>query len=865
MIGEASQITAAVQKIGGASKLTAEEQGRVNTALNQAIEKYTALGRTAPKAMQDLERATRRVDPSFITTKMIALGSAIGSFVGNIAVNAVMSLGNAIVEAASNGAKLTQLSGSFERLSKSVNQTASVMLSTMRTATKGLVSDLDLMQSANKAILLGLPVTAQEMGTLAQTALVLGRAMGLDATTALNDLVTALGRSSPLILDNLGLTVKLGEANENFARSIGKSANDLTDAERKLAFYRAAMDAARRKVDELGEAQLGAIDQLKRLGVELENNVTGQARAANESGVLTRALGFLADKFEEANRAARDFDEISRRMAAGNRGSAFQIWAEIREDLAREAAQSRAPELPLPSVNLKAVGPTDAEIKLIEQANDKLKQAFEEAAETARRLRAELSGEELLQTARQYETALKAIGGASRLTASEQESLVQVFDKVVEKYRLLGAAGAPVVAHFEAVAATVRPLLETLPALASVYTTLAPTITANTEALAKYNQLTNSSLELVLEQSAALKELNAELARQGMLLDFSAHVDNKPSEEVADIQLARIEEIRERWRQTLADIGRWTVQSISDAFADAVVGLHSFEDAFLDIWNSIRRAFSNILASMLDSFVEGFLKGMLRAIGAAKLGEVIGNAVLGGTAGAAIGGGAASGGAAGVAGAGGGSLLANPAFWTNPITLGVAAAATVLTLGITKKGWFRGGEEGVKVNPRRDQFQLANFGRSGDTVAQAGQRMAAMLTRITKQPGGGPLFAAMQRADSVKEFESAQAAIVAAFAGAGRQLKSFMFGGFVPPGMTQLAVLHGGARGEVIAPVASMSGGAMAAPTYIYRTVNLHIAGVMDRDNVRQVMREHVYPELHREMMLDQHGFRSATRRATRP
>src|SRR4030095_13031255 len=98
-----------------------------------------------------------------------------------------------------------------------------------------------------------LPVTSASMGELAKTATVLGKAMGQDATKSLDDLITALGRSSPLILDNLGLTVKVGEANEEHAAKLGTSSSELTEAEKKLAFCQAAMEAARRKVAELGD------------------------------------------------------------------------------------------------------------------------------------------------------------------------------------------------------------------------------------------------------------------------------------------------------------------------------------------------------------------------------------------------------------------------------------------------------------------------------------------------------------------------------------------------------------------------------------------------------------------------------------
>ena len=38
------------------------------------------------------------------------------------------------------------------------------------------------------------------------------------------------------------------------------------------------------------------------------------------------------------------------------------------------------------------------------------------------------------------------------------------------------------------------------------------------------------------------------------------------------------------------------------------------------------------------------------------------------------------------------------------LATGIAAAGALLFWGISQKGWFRGGEEGIRVNPARDQF-----------------------------------------------------------------------------------------------------------------------------------------------------------------
>jgi hypothetical protein len=58
----------------------------------------------------------------------------------------------------------------------------------------------------------------------------------------------------------------------------------------------------------------------------------------------------------------------------------------------------------------------------------------------------------------------------------------------------------------------------------------------------------------------------------------------------------------------------------------------------------------------------------------------------------------------GAATAGGIAAGAGLATSTVLLTAGIGAAAALLVWGITQRGWFRGGEEGIRVNPARDEF-----------------------------------------------------------------------------------------------------------------------------------------------------------------
>lgn len=214
---------------------------------------------------------------------------AVTQFAGLAAAGVAATTG-AIVALGIQGGKVATMQDSFDALTRSVGETNDAMLEATRSGTKGLISDFDLMAASNKAILLGLPVTSQSMGTLATAATVLGRAMGQDAKKSLDDLTTALGRSSPLILDNLGLTVKVSEANETYARSLGKSASDLTEAEKKTAFYNAAMTAAQQKVQDLGGIHLTFADRVQQGKVMVENFVDSLGLAVAKSPVVAAGL-----------------------------------------------------------------------------------------------------------------------------------------------------------------------------------------------------------------------------------------------------------------------------------------------------------------------------------------------------------------------------------------------------------------------------------------------------------------------------------------------------------------------------------------------------------------------------------------------
>lgn len=174
-------------------------------------------------------------------------------------------------DAAKLAGRLDDLRLAFNNLAKAQNLNADLMLTKMRAASKGLLDDISLLQLANNAMLLGMPVTADEMALLVEAGRRLGKAMGIDAKQGVESLITGIGRQSKLMLDNLGIVVSVEKANADYAASLGKTADQLTEAEQKTAFYNAVMQIVRGNLRNLGPDITTATDSFARFSVSVTN------------------------------------------------------------------------------------------------------------------------------------------------------------------------------------------------------------------------------------------------------------------------------------------------------------------------------------------------------------------------------------------------------------------------------------------------------------------------------------------------------------------------------------------------------------------------------------------------------------------
>tara|TARA_Y100000593_G_C4281240_1_gene322890 strand:+ start:89 stop:1621 length:1533 start_codon:yes stop_codon:yes gene_type:complete len=212
----------------------------------------------------------------------------------------------AAIKSASAFAKFEQVERGFENLAGAAGMSENAF-NKLKQATDGTVDSTRLMEQANQAMLLGVTDSEDEMAELFDTAQRLGQALGKDTPSSIESLITGMGRQSKLMLDNLGIVIDTNGAYEDYAKGIGKSASELTDAQKKQAFMTATMEAARNKVKQLGKEQLSTAEvfaQMKtavsdlvvEIGEKLAPVFRGAARAITG---LSNAVKGLLDWFDD--------------------------------------------------------------------------------------------------------------------------------------------------------------------------------------------------------------------------------------------------------------------------------------------------------------------------------------------------------------------------------------------------------------------------------------------------------------------------------------------------------------------------------------------------------------------------------------
>jgi hypothetical protein len=313
-----------------------------NNALNQVrrnLNLTTAAGREEyiklTKAIKENEDQLKKYDKEIgrhqrnvgnYQSALAGLGKTFLGFLGITSVAKVLTdAAQKIKDFVSEGMKMA---AAAEGISTAFNKiSAPGLLDNLRRETKGLVSDMTLMQSAVQAKNFSIPI--ESLGKLLKFAQQRAQETGQSVDYLTNSIIMGLGRKSPLILDNLGISaVRLRE-----------------EAKKSGNFMKSAIKIVNEELEKQGTLALTSADKGTQAAIKWENaqlklgqRFLGLRNAWNKfSSEIADSIADFATKTFTAEEAASSFNREAARqeMELNNIFNAYKKANEGTDEKAR--------------------------------------------------------------------------------------------------------------------------------------------------------------------------------------------------------------------------------------------------------------------------------------------------------------------------------------------------------------------------------------------------------------------------------------------------------------------------------------------------------------------------------------------------
>lgn len=246
----------------------------------------------------------------------------------------------------------------FRRLAASFGADADEIIAALKRASKGTTSEFDLIAKASMAMRLGVATDVETFETLMKIATMRAKEFGFTASQAWGFLVTGIGRSSPLILDNIGFLIKVADVTDKAVEMTGKQVTALTKLDKQQAMVNIIIKEGADSLDSWGEAAVSAADKAATLDAKVgELKISlGTALGPALSGLIdlllkgstafmqlaTIAAGSIAywsHLFKNMGRAVKDWEVVQREAMQASREQFFETGAALKllEDQAEDS------------------------------------------------------------------------------------------------------------------------------------------------------------------------------------------------------------------------------------------------------------------------------------------------------------------------------------------------------------------------------------------------------------------------------------------------------------------------------------------------------------------------------------------------
>ena len=296
-LGKMAKATKAMKTMGDMNRGIIKNFQGMSSASKEFGQKF---GQTRQKMKDGITNVDKAAKKSTSTFKKFFKVFAVGAGSIGLVATSLFALRKAFRSAAL-AAEIQVQSQAFANLTASFGENSQILLKELKVASRSTLNTMQIMTTASRAILLG--ISTDKLVDLMKIARVAAKAMGTTAAGAFSDIALGIGRQSRLILDNLGIIVKVGPAYEKYAKAIGTTAGALTAFERSQAFQNAVVEAGNNIRTRAETGMLDFQDRIAQLNVKVKE--FGFLFGANILSVFETLVIFL-----EKSGLGKKFKEI---------------------------------------------------------------------------------------------------------------------------------------------------------------------------------------------------------------------------------------------------------------------------------------------------------------------------------------------------------------------------------------------------------------------------------------------------------------------------------------------------------------------------------------------------------------------------
>lgn len=259
-----NSVTLEVILTGKGLKVVQKDLDKVTKSTNNAAKTTDSLSRSRDrysKKEKGVAGATSNSTKAFSKMQQQIGGGSSGLVAAYATLAANIFAATAAFSALRNASKLDQVAEGLDLVGVKSGRNLDILAEKLREVSGFAVSTEQALKSAALASSAGF--SQEQLLGLTKVAKGASSALGRDMTDALDRLVRGTAKLEPEILDELGIFIRIDDVVRDYARTVNKSAAEVTDLEKRQAFLNAAIAKGTKRFGEITDSvEANSFDKL---------------------------------------------------------------------------------------------------------------------------------------------------------------------------------------------------------------------------------------------------------------------------------------------------------------------------------------------------------------------------------------------------------------------------------------------------------------------------------------------------------------------------------------------------------------------------------------------------------------------------